>query len=62
MARKKIISRLLQMIVVLLGISFMAFLLTYLAPGDPITAMYSAAGITPKPEHIEAARRAMGLD
>lgn len=62
MARKKIISRLLQMIVVLLGISFMAFLLTYLAPGDPITAMYSAAGITPKPEQIEAARRAMGLD
>ena len=62
MQKKKIISRLLQMLIVLLGISFMAFLLTYLAPGDPITAMYSAAGVTPKPEQLEAARKAMGLD
>ncbi len=62
MLKKRVVSRLLQMIIVMLGISFMAFLLTYLAPGDPITAMYNAAGVTPKPEQLEAARKAMGLD
>ncbi len=54
--------RLLQALVVLLCISFVTFVLTYLAPGDPAIAMYEAVGITPSAEMVEAARSAMGLD
>ena len=54
MTLKKFINRILQMLLVLLGISFLTFMLTYLAPGDPATAMFSAAGVTPKPEQLEA--------
>ena len=35
MNKNAIISRLLQMVIVLIGISFLTFLLTYLSPGDP---------------------------
>lgn len=62
MTLKKFINRILQMLLVLLGISFLTFMLTYLAPGDPATAMFSAAGVTPKPEQLEAVRVSMGLD
>ena len=34
LSRKKIISRLIQIVIVLVGISFLTFLLTYLAPGE----------------------------
>ena len=62
MTLKKFINRILQMMLVLIGISFLTFMLTYLAPGDPATAMFSAAGVTPKPEQLEAVRVSMGLD
>ena len=35
MNKNQIVSRLLQMLIVLIGISFITFLLTYLSPGDP---------------------------
>ena len=47
MLTKKIMTRMGQMLIVLFGISFLTFLLTYLAPGDPAEAMYEAAGILP---------------
>jgi peptide/nickel transport system permease protein len=50
------------MIVVLIIISFLTFLLTYLAPGDPAEAMYEAAGISPTEEQLNTARLSMGLD
>ena len=62
MLAKKIGKRLLQMLIVLFGISFLTFLLTYIAPGDPAQAMYEAAGILPTEQQLEAARLAMGLD
>ena len=37
--------RLLQIIVVLFGISFITFGLTYMSPGDPVRNMYSANGV-----------------
>ena len=40
MKKNRLVSRLIQMCVVLIGISFLTFLLTYLAPGDPATAMH----------------------
>ncbi len=62
MLAKKITTRLLQMLIVLFGISFLTFLLTYIAPGDPAEAMYEAAGILPTEQQLETARLAMGLD
>lgn len=46
---------------VALGISFLTFLITYLAPGDPVRTMYAAAGIMPSEEMIQETREAMGL-
>ena len=62
MKKNKLVSRMIQMCVVLIGISFLTFLLTYLAPGDPATAMYDSLGVTPSPEMLEQARASMGLD
>ena len=62
MKGKYILKRLLQMVIVLIGISFLTFFLTYLAPGDPATAMYEAAGVTPTEEMLENTRKSMGLD
>lgn len=62
MKKKDMALRLGQMVIVLFGITFITFLLTYLAPGDPAAAMYEAAGISPTPEQLENARIAMGLD
>lgn len=62
MKKKDIALRLGQMLIVLFGITFITFALTYLAPGDPATAMYEAAGITPTAEKLEETRIAMGLD
>lgn len=55
-------KRFLQIVIVLVGISFLTFLLTYLAPGDPASAMYEAAGIVPSPEKLAEVRQTMGLD
>ena len=44
------------------GISFLSFLITYLAPGDPVRTMYAASGIVPSEEVIEQTREAMGLN
>ncbi|MDY2627703.1 MAG: nickel ABC transporter permease [Lachnospiraceae bacterium] len=60
--KKTIIKRLGQMVVVLFGISFITFFLTYLAPGDPATAMYESMGITPTQEVLEQTRENMGLN
>ncbi len=62
MNKREIGKRLIQMVVVLFGVSFITFLLTYLAPSDPATAMYEAIGVVPTEEMIANARRAMGLD
>lgn len=59
---KYILKRIIQVLVVLVGISFLTFLLTYLAPGDPASAMYDAVGIVPSQEQLEKTRISMGLD
>ena len=62
MGKKQILTRLLQMLIVLIGISFLTFLLTYLSPGDPVRNMYTSAGIMPSEELIQATRSEMGLN
>lgn len=62
MNKKQLINRLIQVIVVLFGISFSTFGLTYLAPGDPVKTMYASIGMMPSTEVIEQTREAMGLN
>ena len=44
---------------VLLGISFLVFLLVHLVPGDPVRVMMQDVG---SPEQVERVRRQLGLD
>lgn len=60
--RRSIIRRVLQFIPVLLGITFLAFLLIYLSLSDPVSVRMSAGGISVSPEIMESMRRSMGLD
>ncbi len=62
MGGKQLASRLLQMLIVLVGISFLTFLLTYLSPGDPVRNMYTSAGIMPTEELIQQTRDEMGFN
>ncbi len=62
MSGKQIVQRLLQIIIVLVGISFLTFLLIYLAPGDPVRTMYAAAGTMPTEAELDARREELGLN
>lgn len=62
MSIKQIGKRILQIVIVLLGISFLTFMLTYMSPGDPVTAMYSASGMMPSEAVLEQTREEMGLN
>lgn len=59
---KQLGKRLIQIVLVAIGISFLSFLITYLAPGDPVRTMYSAIGVMPSEEIIEETREALGLN
>ncbi|GAB4303919.1 MAG: ABC transporter permease [Candidatus Bipolaricaulota bacterium] len=56
-----ILRRLGQAIPVLLGVTFVVFLLMYLTPGDPVELFMGQAGIVSQ-EEIERVRREFGLD
>lgn len=62
MTKKKLISRLVQIVVVLIGISFLTFLLTYVSPGDPVRNMLSSTGVMPTDELVQTMRDQMGLN
>ena len=62
MGRKQLASRLLQMLIVLIGISFLTFLLTYISPGDPVRHMYLAQGRMPDEALVAVQREEMGLN
>lgn len=51
--------RLLHLIPVLLGISFLVFMLVHLVPGDPVRVMLQDVG---SPEQVERVRHQLGLD
>ncbi len=57
-----IVKRLIQMFIILLGISFFTFLLMYISPGDPVRSMYLANGIQPTQTMIDNRREEMGLN
>lgn len=57
-----IVEKVLQLCAVLLSVSFITFLLMDLAPGEPGTSMYEAAGIIPTEEMVEVVREQLGLN
>ena len=59
---KQLVQRLLQMLVTVLGVSFLTFCLTYLAPGDPAMMVLEAGDTIVSQELIEKTRHEMGLD
>ncbi|MEG2406827.1 MAG: ABC transporter permease, partial [Clostridiales bacterium] len=62
MVKKNLIKRILQILMVLMGISFLTFCLTYLAPGDPVRTMYAASGVIPSEDVLDQAREELGLN
>ena len=62
MSKKEIGKRFLQILIVLFGISFLTFGLTYLSPGDPAEIMLTECGNLPTQELLEQTRKELGLD
>ena len=63
MTKKQILMRLGQMVLVLLGISFITFCLVMLAPGDPVRQMIAGnEDIVVSQLEIDALRHELGLD
>lgn len=60
--KKYVVSRFLQLIPVLFGITFLTFALLFLAPGDPAQRKLSAQGIAVTREVLDQTRKDMGLD
>lgn len=62
MIKSNYVNRALQILLVLFGISFFTFSLTYLSPGDPAEIMLTECGNLPTPELLEQTRAELGLD
>ncbi|MDO5294151.1 MAG: ABC transporter permease [bacterium] len=60
--KKYVIRRLIQLIPILLGITFLTFTLLYLSPGDPAQKKLSAQGVAVTSEMLERTREEMGLN
>lgn len=60
--KRKIGYRLAHIFLVLLGVSFLSFLLMYVLPGDPVRAMYAVSGSIPSEEVLEQTREELGLN
>lgn len=59
---KYIVKRLLLLIPVLIGITFLSFAMMRLAGGDAVTYMYENAGAAVSQEVIDETRKEYGLD
>ena len=63
MTNKQLLSRIAQIVVVLLGISFITFALVMLSPGDPVRQMIAGnEDIIVSQQEIDALRHELGLD
>ena len=58
----KPIRRLQHILVVLLGVTFLTFVLLYLSPGDPVRAMFAVSGNIPSEEVLEEMREELSLN
>ncbi len=60
--KKQILKRLLHLAVIIIGLSFLTYLLMYISPGDPALKKLNAQGISVSEETLEAAREELGLN
>lgn len=60
--KKMILSRLLQFIPVMIGVTFITFFLMYISPSDPVSVMLSEAGMAISEESIAQIKSELGLD
>lgn len=60
--KKFILKRLVQMVLVILGVTFLTYLVTWQTPSDPAEMLYLNMGITPTDAQLQAARQDMGLN
>ena len=59
---KYILKRLVQLVVVLLGVTFLTFMITQAAPSDAAEMKYVSMGMMPSTELLEKTREEMGLN
>ena len=57
-----IFRRLLALIPVMLGVTFITYGLMYISPNDPVKMMLQSSGTAPSEEVVEAMRHQLGLD
>lgn len=62
MLKTQLGKRVIQILIVLFGISFLTYGLTYLSPGDPAKIMLTECGNLPTPELLAQTRAELGLD
>ena len=62
MSKKHIVKRLLQIVILLICISFITFALSFMSPGDPVRNMYTATGVMPTEEMVQETREELGLN
>lgn len=60
--KKQIVKRLLELVVLLVVLSFLTFMLMYLAPGDPAEKKLTSQGTAITEEVLQAEREKMGLN
>ena len=57
-----VVRQVLGVLIVVVGVTFLAFLLSYLSPTDAATRYFTDHGISPSPEQLVAKRHELGLD
>lgn len=60
--KKTILNRIVQLFFVLLGVSFLTFIVAHSTPSDPAEMKYEVLGIIPSEELLEQTREEMGLN
>ncbi|WP_432402141.1 nickel ABC transporter permease [Wukongibacter sp. M2B1] len=60
--KKYFLKKLFQVVIVMLGASFLTFVLTYISSGDPAEMMFRSQDIVPSEDVLERAREEMGLN
>ena len=59
---KKLLRSLAQTLILIVGITFLSFTLSYLSPGDPAQQMLKRSGMMVTEETLQKARHELGLD
>jgi peptide/nickel transport system permease protein len=62
MLKRQLLRRIPQILIILVGVSFLSFLLIFFAPGDPVRAMFTVSGSIPSQETLDQMRHELGLD